>query len=591
MSDSFLDTLSKTVDEVASLSKNQEKKIISNLQFALQTTIDYLSKELPLKIITEIRKIELGKVKKENSLSFGIKRTKSKIIFGNWVFDLMLEKKNSLLFYFILKEALFHFLDFRENDIDEMVLNIISILFFVKLKNITLEHIQFIFITSQTITEEIAGEDYQIWLNMIPLLVAKNIPFSDVFSFYLSLFQNMKSPNSIKGLKFKEWVIDQTFQEENYISPIYFTQKQFEIVERLFSLDYNQFSIKYLSKSLSLHPDTLRNRFRSLHNYGSAWIANINFNKLKLNRYFLKIRTDGKTNFDSLGNFLLKNPYLKILYHGSNEDSKFYYSPRFYCPHFVAEQLTNTLIGYQDKNLIKNFSLQLIKKITHYNTFINSPLNPSITNFQKLLNGEINQAKKFSISYFSLNNTIDFSEDKTSLDRTLLYFLSLVKSRYLTKGKIAVELQQIDNFYKENDIPFIDDYSRTDFLNQQEIRSRRRGLLDYYFYIRNFTPRGSDILIIELSKDNSLDESSLETLIEKLRVFSFMGRLDLTNHVILTLPGISHIHPISSLIQDTIDQFAIDSHLFTINLLASRYSPFQDLFDYEEQKWKFSLQG
>lgn len=581
MSESLNDVLSSVIKKIGKLSMKQEKEIISLLEHGLTTVIDYISKTLLLKPIISTRIISIGKVKEESSLYSGIKRTDDKIIFGKWLFKLIPEKKSTLLYFLLLKEGFSHFFGYIYDEISEMVLNTIATLHFMDLRNINPEFLQFALITNQYSVKEVAGDDFILWLNYLILLFTKNISPSNIFQYYFSI---IKTENNLfqRAELFKKWILEQTYQEEDTIAPIYLNHKLLALVNLFIKISYQDFSFRKITKQLEIHSDTLRNRLRDLGNYRGCWMADINYKKILLNRYFLKIESTKKTNFDSLINYLLEIPYLNILFKGQNQSSEFLYSPRFVCPHIIADKLTYTLNRYQEKGFIKNFNIQLVNQLTHYYTIVNSPVNPSLDFFVSAIDNEIFNLNKYAIQFFKLDEKHSYVSEMPMIDRNLLFLLSMIRGKYLTKGKIIIDFDALEDLYIENNISFTDDKARNDLINQLEIRARRRGFIDYHFYIRNIIPRGFDILIMELENNNS----NLEDLIERFRIFSFLGRIDLSNHIILTLPGISHTHPVSNLLQKVVNQHNITSQFYSINLVTSRHIPLYDLFDFKEKKWK-----
>ncbi|MHA1462607.1 MAG: hypothetical protein ACTSQ0_06025, partial [Candidatus Heimdallarchaeota archaeon] len=70
------------------------------------------------------------------------------------------------------------------------------------------------------------------------------------------------------------------------------------------------------------------------------------------------------------------------------------------------------------------------------------------------------------------------------------------------------------------------------------------------------------------------------------RVFSFMGQINLYDRYVFQIPGISHTHPIREIIEEELNKFGLAPNFYTIRLQKSRFVPLQELYDYEDQKWK-----
>ncbi|MHA1211244.1 MAG: hypothetical protein ACTSSH_02170 [Candidatus Heimdallarchaeota archaeon] len=77
----------------------------------------------------------------------------------------------------------------------------------------------------------------------------------------------------------------------------------------------------------------------------------------------------------------------------------------------------------------------------------------------------------------------------------------------------------------------------------------------------------------------------IEETVEKLRVFSFLGQITLHDRIVFTIPGVSHQHFIKNIIENELRKSEIKSSFYTLGLAKSKFIPFHDLYDYDEQKW------
>ncbi|MHA1505255.1 MAG: hypothetical protein ACTSPT_08705, partial [Candidatus Heimdallarchaeota archaeon] len=66
--------------------------------------------------------------------------------------------------------------------------------------------------------------------------------------------------------------------------------------------------------------------------------------------------------------------------------------------------------------------------------------------------------------------SMEFDDDDIPFDYNLLYFLSILKNKYLLKSRYGVIVSELPRFYELNDIAISDVVSQTDFINQIEIR-------------------------------------------------------------------------------------------------------------------------
>ena len=144
----------------------------------------------------------------------------------------------------------------------------------------------------------------------------------------------------------------------------------------------------------------------------------------------------------------------------------------------------------------------------------------------------------------------------------------------------------MNNLCRLNNIDPTDITAQSKILNDLEARAKNKDLLDYSLYMRNFTLRGASVLITEIPTSDFTNEDELNEIIDSLRVFSFFAKLKLYGKVILTLPGISHEHPIKSVIQETLENKGLNAVFYSVKLNQSKFVPLHELYDYDEQKWK-----
>ncbi|MHA1531753.1 MAG: hypothetical protein ACTSR6_07120, partial [Candidatus Heimdallarchaeota archaeon] len=78
----------------------------------------------------------------------------------------------------------------------------------------------------------------------------------------------------------------------------------------------------------------------------------------------------------------------------------------------------------------------------------------------------------------------------------------------------------------------------------------------------------------------------LEEVIEKLRVFSFLGQITLHDRIVFTIPGVSHQHYIKEIIENELNKANMKAIFYTIGIANSKVLEMHELYDFEEQKWK-----
>ena len=156
----------------------------------------------------------------------------------------------------------------------------------------------------------------------------------------------------------------------------------------------------------------------------------------------------------------------------------------------------------------------------------------------------------------------------------------------MLQSRYGVWLNEFKDFYTELGIPITDVEAQTNLLYQNELRAKRKDLLSFSLYMKNNTIRAPNVLILEIPKNEQNSNDNYTMIINKLHIFSLMGQNTLYDRFIFNIPGVSSDHKIRKLIQDVLDKEGISSKFFTIKLHTSKFVPLQDLYDYDEQKWK-----
>ncbi|MHA1743558.1 MAG: hypothetical protein ACTSV6_04830, partial [Candidatus Heimdallarchaeota archaeon] len=162
----------------------------------------------------------------------------------------------------------------------------------------------------------------------------------------------------------------------------------------------------------------------------------------------------------------------------------------------------------------------------------------------------------------------------------------VLKCKYLLKSRYAAYVNELPKLYKKNNIPLTDVTAQIVFLNQIEIRARRRKILSYALFMKRFIPNRADIFIFEIKAPDEQEERKIKRLVKELQVFSFLGEMVLADKHVFPLPGISSNHPIKDLIQKKIEKTGLESTYYTIRQSNKKLVPLHELYDYESQKWK-----
>jgi hypothetical protein len=308
---------------------------------------------------------------------------------------------------------------------------------------------------------------------------------------------------------------------------------------------------------------------------------------LKLHNYFLKIIIKNEEIFDMIYNLVWKIPYNKSLYIGEYDNKKIIYCPSFICPHLVAEQLNSKLTKLLDNGELYEYNLQIIRERFHYGAITTKQIAPTLDYFRKSL--ENKKYEKSLHPYIFAHEKEDFSMEFDDRDRlldyNLLYFLSILRGKYLLKHGINTITAELPKLYKLNNIPIHDTYAKSIFLAKIELRAKKRGILSYAFFMRSYAPRARDVLIIELPIIDIQNSTSISDTVKRVQKFSFLGQIVISDRIIFTIPGINHKHPISDIIKNVITKQKLDSTFYTISLNERRVVALHDLYDYDSQKW------
>jgi hypothetical protein len=588
--------LKDSIESLISSTKGNKRQILSLLTSAINHSIKIIGKKLDLNPLPH-RELELSPQRLiSHGYNFGVKISKNTLSFSKWLFDLPKMEKEALLYFLLIKSALIHYIPTDRfhalQEFSEGIINIITILWIQNYFTIKSTDNRIITaIRSRIYTKEIANVNYHYWDNLLVLLIRNRFDYKKVFSKYIAFIKNPSNrdlPEKQLAEKFHAWLTKQTIKPEDTISPIYLTPRLLKIVKIILESGYEDLSTSKMAKQLDVHENTVRNSFHGLStHFGIYWRPRFNYEKISLYPYSFKIILRNNGVREKLTKRLLLIPYLKELFIGENErNEKILYSSNIYCPHIIANHIESILKKGTKNRSIKDFTFQLIRNREYYSVITTASLNPTREMFKKLLSGEkSSDINKLTLTHEQKDFSMEFNEEELFIDQNLLHFLSILRCRYLIKARYGVWVNEFYKLLKNNDIPESDVSSQMDFLNQLEIRARRRGLLDYSLNIRSFSLM-DDILIIEIPIHKKTDENSLISLINKIRIFSFSALLKLYNHWLFVIPGIPHKHPVAQLTKKFLQDNGISPTLYTVQSSHFRFVPYHELYDYSKNRWK-----
>jgi len=568
--------------------------LISYLDNSLRSITNQLTSHFEEKKISKFRKFNIGSIDTEYSVSYGISRSNEIITIADWIFEFPKMMKIYILQYIIIKESILHVinpdLNYKISEIEEVIANISSILLITDIFSIiAYDNPLIASIRARIYPSEICGKEIIFWDNLLNLLFSKKISFTEVLKLSREIFSNRTEDITEEDIikAFSKWVFDITVKEEDVIIPIYLTNRLITIIDQLLEFGYENGTAPNIASKINLHENTVRNQMTYLTQHNSTfWRPELNLEKLNLNSYFLKIIVKESSSFEKINQMITNIPYVKTVYHSKNSDDQIIYSPLFYCPHIIANNLDAKLIKLQKENIIESYTLQIVQSRKLYATITNYPFKPNKKTFQDLMDGKHNQILR---KYIFSHSKKDFSmeiEDDVPFDYNLLYFFTILQNKYLLRSRYGVVISELQKLFEINNIDNVDVIKQTDFLNQIEIRARKRGFLSYSFFIRTLTRSGSEVLVMEIIDIDKYPPKLVDKIIEKLRVFSLLGQITLNDRIILVLPGVSHRHYINENIQNEFNEAKIKTIFYTIRLANNKLIRMHELYDFKEQKWK-----
>lgn len=575
-----------------SLEKTTENsEIEKRLTIIIQEIIKHISIETNLKPIKQLRKIIIKEIKENQGVRFGIERDGYTTIIADWLLKTKSSRSLNYLKYFIIaKEGIVHFINGEIKEIEEAIINIMTILWLKEIFNIRFKDSElYKIINSKIYPGTIEGIEYDYFTHFNEHLFLKDKKFIDLLKIYKTSTEE-KNLNGKELLEeIRNWLYSY-FSELDMIAPIYLNESLFFTVKSLIELGCDEANVETIAEKLNVHPNTVRNNYKTLtNNYCIFWNAQINLDKLKLHKYFLKIIVPNERSFEKVTKIVWDNlPYNDRLFIGEmNKPNEIIYCPTLICPHLITEKLNSQLTKLLNYGDITDYTLREIRERFHYGALTTIPENPSISYFRKILleEKEKNNVYSFTFSH-SKENLADEIEEKTKyLDYNLLYFLSKIRGKSLLKSGRLLQEQEMENLYKKNNIALTETIAQTELINQIEIRAKRRELITYDLLLINKFLRSSGSIIFEIQTVDKREEERLAIFMKKLQKFSSLGNIVLSDRVIGLVTGISHKHEIGKLINEILEKNDFNSTIYSVRLTKSRSCNFHELYNYKEENW------
>lgn len=537
--------------------------------------------------------IEIGDAP-EQGYTFGVNKVKNKFIFADWVNSVQPEITSRKIWeYIIIRESLSLFVkdELLEKEISELTslfLNFMAMAYQKKLyegksfeSEFQLLKARFLYLSDE---DKIATKQLEKELDsLLTIIVTQSITYELIYKTYLFFIEDIP----LNEIDVEELVNDfhryLSSSPEEIAAPIQFKDSIVIIINELINEGHNASAIT-IAKNLRLNHSTVTKHLTKIvSRYNASWRREVNWIALGLHAYFflLKFSKSKISEREALAKDILDIKYIFELFDGEDEDSIYLYSA-LYCPHTVIDNLTYKFEKLKNNKTILDFEVKPIKNRHFRTSFTNPQIKPSISNYNKLLDG------KLPIQKFVLWNSKDaFNEkeiDQLELDKRLLNFLSILISKSVTtKGYFGVWLSELNDFLVANEIDPNSTLDATNFFNRMQNIAIEKGLLDYRLTITPSILNSHEQLFVTLKSNPDLD--STLRIIDELSIFGWIGILHSYEEVFLYINGLNYQDKLVNHITEFLDKKNIEFRVISHKSRLLRYVPYSLLFDYKNKKW------
>jgi hypothetical protein len=580
--------------ELQKLSLDETEKLVNWLQELLSIFIDSIQSELPDYPAKKHRKITL--VSNDNNRfghSFGVQRDAKKSQFSSWLFELEKEEKEYLLLFLTVKEALLHFISFSEKNevFTELFINVITMVWLGNkgfIKTIGDRIVRF-----NRIRCRIAEIELNYWLiTIFQTFFILDTPYSEIIKkidLFLQTFENKEWSNKELMKYFDEWV-DNLYISEEMVAPFYLQNRLIKIIKIMLKLGYEKSSSANIASTLKIHNNTARNYMYEIRKaFRPLWFPIWHLELFNLQNYLLILKTNSEAKQSKILEKLKDNPYIESIYKSmKHEESFIITSQDMRCPTNEAEKINKQFQHWQEQNLITQFYFQPRTEFITYSTFTSKKILFTPKKYEQQTNRLDDSIFKFKNHYLEKSPSDSKGKLPIKLDYNLLNFKSVFRSRGIIKSMYIVYLDEFYEMCKKNNIQRENDKIVTDFLNQQEIRLRRRNLLHYKLItVPLMSP--INLLAIEIPYQSNKDYKKLAKLLDQYIIFSWVYEYITRDKILLIIrSNFSAKHPIVKFLEDMLKKEGFEPTFSNIDWYFSKPIPYHELFDFEQNKWKLN---
>ncbi|NHJ49931.1 MAG: hypothetical protein FK733_19220 [Asgard group archaeon] len=579
--------------------KNTLEIIKKDFKIIFKEISDYLKKPLPdeifdIKIQPKRSKVDVPKVGDK----YGVYYKSDNLILANWLFDLRVKEQETIIEYLLVREIFRYY--FRDDSIDQLKFDrLIEVVCHAlagtwisqigKDKSLSDKKIRYIDQRSAfEDTDEIMGHD---WAVIFAMAIKYKLSVVDLFEKAFSLMKSgSKNNNLISEIdkEYRSWCKSFYPKDTKIGLPQYFDNRHFEIFELLATEGHEQGTTSHIAKKMDLSHDVIHRSFKFLYDdLFIAWYPVKNFLLMRLYPHFFRVTLTAKKHLKPFLDYLHANPYINHV-HNTIDANEPIVSVKFACPLILHNQLSSYFEKLQSKGIIKDLFFERIRRRILQCAITRDDLEPTEETFQRLFDNP------FSIDFKTLtllDERLDFDNsikfNKAIFDPNVLHFMSYYDARYLTKGDFMVH--PLPEFFKaceNNNIDTSDTKAVTHFVSQLETRCSNLGLIDYKLHIKKLSNYGKSVF---LELHDSIESASVNRLLEKLKISYALIAMEFLDRTLLIFPKLNLEHLFIIQVEKQIQEVGIDYDIYHIYLNKdfTFYTPLHQLYDYENQTWKF----
>jgi hypothetical protein len=586
--------MTKTIENHTKLEKDLNKKYKSLIK-QIAAYLDFK----PLKPKYYIKLQDESSIEKipSKGISFGsiIDEENNRIILANWIEKLPIREKEILQEYLIIKQIFHDFIlnklevDCSSNDFLLLISFLMATIFIMEKENKPSSHQQIINIrkfNSFEDNEYFRSIDWDVYITRCNQL---NISAVRIFDKAIKIINN--SVNEKKSYKetiaeFDSWINKIISKKESSLLPIFMDDREYQVVKALHQLGQRKATAKKIGEIVGLSHNTINNALVDyFEKFGLFWHVRHKFTAFNLYPYFFRITLSDKKHYSLLLKNLKQQNYMMDFFQNQTNDVLV---GVLFCPHVVQANLDEYFLKLQKKGIISHYIFRQLRKQKRFCTITQKEIKATVDNYKKLLTKPSNFAFE---TLLILDEETDITKipkrkRKLAIDDNLLTYFSIYGARNLRRvDYMFYPLEELFDLCKRNDINPEDSRKLNDFVNQLELRLYRLGLIDYFLNIENIGTY-SNALYFELTIDPN--DSKVNTLVEKFKIFSALVYFEFLDRVIFGFPNISMNHPAKVIVEEEFKKLKIEYLIYWIRTVKGfkRYIPLNRLYDYENESWK-----